>query len=207
MLIGKFNRSVIVTYLGVVSTMIGIWLAFNGHPTGSIVALMLAGICDMFDGKVARMCKNRTEADKQFGIEIDSLTDMVSFVAFPIIIAYTLGIKEWYYVIGYALFTICGITRLGYFNITANEDGPVKYYSGLPVTTTAIIFPLIYLIGIFISSVTVFNCIFGFSFLVVAFLFVYNFKIRKPTKNWWYITCCTLALIATLVLIYLKYWR
>jgi len=206
MFIGKFNKSVIVTYIGTFSAMLGMWLAFNSHPTGAIITLMIAGICDLFDGKIARMCKNRTDEDKLFGVEIDSLADMVAFVVFPIVIAYTLGINNWYNIIFFTLFTICAITRLAYFNVSTNGDGPVKYYSGLPVTTTAIIFPAIYLLKNLITNQVIFNNIFGFSFLIIAFLFVYNFKIRKPTKNWWHITCCTLAVIASAILIYLKYW-
>ena len=91
MFIGKYDKSVIVTYLGVLSTMIGIYFVFGTNTvriTGAIICLMVSGICDLFDGKVARMCKNRTDQDKKYGIQIDSLTDMISFIAYPIIILY-----------------------------------------------------------------------------------------------------------------------
>jgi len=42
------------------------------------------------------------------------------------------------------------------------------------------------------------------AFVLIAFLFVYNFKIKKPKKNWWYITCSVLAIIMTAILVYLK---
>jgi CDP-diacylglycerol--serine O-phosphatidyltransferase len=204
MFIGNFKKSVIVTYIGIVSTMVGIYLAFNSYIIGAIIALMISGICDMFDGKVARMCKNRTNDDIEYGIQIDSLADMISFIAFPIVIAYTMGLNDWYYVIFYSLFTICGITRLAYFNLTTNNSGPVKYYSGMPVTATAIIFPSLYMLK-YITCNYVFNGIFGCSFLLIAFLFIANFKIKKITENWWYILLCSLAIITTIILLYLRF--
>lgn len=213
MFIGKYNKSVIVTYLGVLSTMIGFYFIFGyavPKMTGAIICLMISGICDLFDGKVARMCKNRTEEDKEYGIQIDSLTDMISFIAFPIATLYGMSI---YFDIALnpiitiavvTLFTIAGISRLAFFNLGANnEDGPVKYYSGLPVTTTAMLFPLIYLLRYAISE-NVFVSIYLGAFIIIAFLFVYNFKIKKPKKNWWYITCSILAIIMTAILVYLK---
>lgn len=213
MFIGKYNKSVIVTYLGVLSTMIGIYLILGfdvPQMTGAMICLMISGICDMFDGKVARMCKNRTEEDKDYGIQIDSLTDMISFIAFPMVTLYGVSIyfdialNPYVTILVLTLFTVAGISRLAYFNLGANsEDGPVKYYSGLPVTTTAMIFPALYLLRYVIPN-DIFVSIYLGVFVLIAFLFVFNFKIKKPKKNWWYITCSVLAIIMTAILIYLK---
>lgn len=213
MFIGKYNKSVIVTYLGVLSTMVGIYLILGyavPKMTGAIICLMISGICDMFDGKVARMCKNRTEEDKEYGIQIDSLTDMISFIAFPIVTLYGVSIyfdialNPIVTILALTLFTVAGISRLAFFNLGAHsEDGPVKYYSGLPVTTTAMILPAIYLLRYAIPK-DIFVSIYLGAFVLIAFLFVYNFKIKKPKKNWWYITCSVLAIIMTAILIYLK---
>lgn len=213
MFIGKYDKSVIITYLGVLSTMIGIFLILGTkevHVTGAIICLMISGICDMFDGKVARMCKNRTEEDKQYGIQIDSLTDMISFIAFPIIILY--GVCKFLKVSLYSFitvpilvfFTVAGISRLAFFNIHASlEDGPMKYYTGLPVTSTAIIFPALYLFRYILSS-NIFVWIYLIAFAITAFLMVFNFKLKKPRANAWYATCTILAIIMTIILIYLK---
>ncbi len=213
MFIGKYNRSVIVTYLGVLSTMIGFYFILGfATPkiTGAIICLMISGICDMFDGKVARMCKNRKEDDIEYGIQIDSLTDMISFIAFPVVILY--GISSYFdmalspvvTVLVLAFFTIAGISRLAYFNLTAEkESGPVKYYSGLPVTATSMILPLIYLLR-YVLDASLFVSIYLGMYALIGFLFIYNFKIRKPKKNWWYITCTVLAVIMSFILIWLK---
>ena len=60
MFIGKYDKSVVVTFLGTLSAMIGMYFILGyDEPrlTGAIICLIIAGICDMFDGKVARMCK------------------------------------------------------------------------------------------------------------------------------------------------------
>ena len=61
MFIGKWNKSVILTYVGLAFSALGIALCFKNVSTlYPLACLMLAGICDMFDGKVARTKKQRT---------------------------------------------------------------------------------------------------------------------------------------------------
>ena len=57
---------------------------------------MLAGVCDMFDGKIARTMK-RTKQEKRFGIQIDSLSDFLCFGVLPAMIGYNIGMTEWYF--------------------------------------------------------------------------------------------------------------
>lgn len=192
MFIGKYNKSLIITYIGVAFAIVGMNFALTNNIRYSMICLVIAGVCDLFDGKVARMCK-RTNEEKLFGIEIDSLADMVGFVVFPVIIGYSLGLNHWYNILGYVLLVLAGITRLGFFNITVantNKDTPVKTYSGLPVTSTSFIFPLIWFISeIFKFS---FNGVYPFVVYIVAFLFVLNFKIPKP-KGKAYIVAAIIA--------------
>ena len=100
----------------------------------------------MFDGVVARKCK-RTEDEKRFGVELDSLVDVVNFVVLPIVIATAMGLTKWYQVLIFMLYAICGVARLGYFNISIEDSSkPVKYYQGLPVTFIAFLYPIFYLL-------------------------------------------------------------
>ena len=184
MIIGYYSKSVFITYLGVISGTLGMYFALNSLTTYALICLVISGICDGFDGKVARKCK-RSNNEKSFGIQIDSLADMVSFVFLPITIFYGLGLSEWYNVIIFALFTLGGVIRLGYFNVIADEkgkDGPVKYYSGLPVTTTAIIFPVIFIFSHFTTTAE-FAIIYTLTMLFTAILYVLNFKLKKPNKR------------------------
>ena len=204
MIIGYYSKSVFITYLGVISGTIGMFLAFNQKISYALICLVISGICDGFDGKVARKCK-RSNNEKSFGIQIDSLADMVSFVFLPITIFYGLGLNNWYNVVIFALFTLGGVIRLGYFNVIADEkgkDGPVKYYSGLPVTSSAIIFPLVYIINSFVST-SEFAIIYTLTMLFTAILYVLNFKLKKPNPSIIYFFVIGGALLS-LVLYYLS---
>lgn len=74
-MIGFYDYTVILTYLSLLSGTTGIMLCLNGvgHPYLGMFFLLFSGLCDTFDGKVARSKKNRTEQMKKFGIQIDSL--------------------------------------------------------------------------------------------------------------------------------------
>jgi CDP-diacylglycerol--serine O-phosphatidyltransferase len=167
----------------------------------SLVFLVLAGVCDMFDGKVARMCK-RSKEEKEFGIQIDSLADTVNFVALPVVIMLSLGMTSVFEVIVYTLLVLAGISRLGYFNVHASLDDPVKYYNGLPVTSTAIIYPVLGLLHGQIPECT-FEIIYIIATLITALLFVVRIKVPK-LKGIAYVIIPILAAILTVLLLVIK---
>ena len=84
-MIGFYDYTVILTYLSVLSAGAGIIVSLTGagHPYIGTMFLMLCGLCDTFDGKVARSKQNRTEKEKDFGVQIDSLSDLVAFGVLP----------------------------------------------------------------------------------------------------------------------------
>ena len=86
-MIGFYNYTVILTYLGLLSGFGGILCASNGNLKAAIVLLLVAGFCDMFDGKIASTMK-RTKAEKRFGIQIDSLSDLICFGVLPAVICF-----------------------------------------------------------------------------------------------------------------------
>jgi len=212
MFIGKYNKAVSITFLGVLSSMIGIYAILGfAEPRIEIamICLIAAGICDMFDGKIARKLKNRTNEDEEYGIQLDSLADTICFIVFPIVTLY--GMSKYFSVdlhpiltvVVVALFAVAGITRLSYFNLVAfSATGPVKHYTGLPVTMTSCIFPLTYLLR-YVLSPNVFVGVYLAWFALIALLFVLNFKLPKPKKNWWYATCCVMGVIVSSLLLYM----
>ena len=84
-MIGFYDYTVILTYLSLMSGTIGIMLCLNGigHPYLGMFFLLISGLCDTFDGKVARTKKDRTPQMKKFGIQIDSLSDLIAFGILP----------------------------------------------------------------------------------------------------------------------------
>lgn len=190
-MIGFYSYTVILTYISLASAMTGIMLACGmcggtPHPTYAIFCLMLSGLCDMFDGKIARTKKNRTEDEKNFGIQIDSLCDVICFGVLPAVIGYSVGLDSFVDLPVLILFPLCAVIRLAYFNVTEESrqkktDEVRKTYEGLPVTSVSLIIPLVYSfrkdIGCWFPQV------YGVLMLVTALAFITRFKMKKPTMK------------------------
>ena len=187
-MIGFFDYTVWLTYLSLLSAGMGILVSLNGdgHPYWGTVFLLISGLCDAFDGKVARMKKDRSETEQKFGIQIDSLSDLVAFGVLPVCIGMALlrrsPILADQVVISWLL---AAVIRLAYFNVTEEErqrkeKGVRRAYIGLPVTSAALIFPTVLLIQhITGSSVDVTPLYFGVA-LLTGFLFLSRIRIGKP---------------------------
>ncbi len=176
--IGEYNKSVLITYLGVVLALSGVFFAFNGNVNYAFLALIFAGICDMFDGAFARRCK-RTKSAELFGVQIDSLADAVSFIALPCAIAFAVLGTLGFVCVFYAL---AAIIRLAFFNVQTNSEGTQTHFRGLAVTYSALILPVYYLLSAVFSEF-VFNLGLASLYIIIAFLFVLDIKIKKPGKK------------------------
>lgn len=148
---GYYNYTVILTYMGMCAGFCGIAFVINEDFRSAIICLMLAGLCDMFDGAVAATRK-RTESEKRFGIQIDSLSDLICFGVFPALFTYCICGKGPIALIVSVLYALCALIRLAYFNVLEEdrqnqETGRRTSYQGLPVTTSAVLLPLFYLVA------------------------------------------------------------
>ena len=203
-MIGYYNYTVILTYLSLASAVSGMLFTVNGHFRIALVCLAFSGLCDMFDGKVARAKKDRTEEEKRFGIQIDSLCDVVSFGIFPALWSYCMGMKSALGIGILILYTTGGVIRLGYFNVMEEKrqqktkEARISY-SGLPITSIAIILPLAAMAGLLWKRQAC--LLLHITMLAVGILFVTRIRVPKP-KN------VTLAIfIAAVSLALLKIFR
>ena len=158
-------------------------MALNGNLFYSVVCLLFCGLFDMFDGKVART-KKRSKEEINYGIQIDSLSDLVCFGILPIIIGYAIGLNKYYHFIFLILYVLCALIRLAYFNVLEitrqdNDNSVLKCYTGLPVTSVALIFPLIYALKDVLG--TYFELVYLMGIILISFLFVSKIKIKKPS--------------------------
>ena len=178
-MIGKWNKSVILTYIGLALSVLGLMLVIFGIDIKyTMICLIASGICDLFDGTVARRCK-RTKEEKEFGIELDSLVDVMSFIALPLVILFSINNTLFFIPIA-IIYSIFAIARLAYFNIkTADSNKAIKSYIGLPVTYAALIFPLLFLLSYLINN-NIFIIIYDIVTLVVSTLFIIKIKVPKP---------------------------
>ncbi len=204
-MIGYYNYTVILTYLSLVSAGLGITITLmgQGHPFVGTFFLLFCGLCDAFDGEVARRKKNRTEDEIKFGVQIDSLSDLVAFGVLPAIIGevlvwqnpqFTMVPKlhtgNWLDFIVpllcflvMMLYVLMAMIRLAYFNVMEEkrqkeEGGKRKSYTGLPVTSAALIFPFVMLLQ-FMTPLDMTVVYYGVMVLV-GYLFVFKIEVKKP---------------------------
>ena len=211
MFIGYYNIANLVTLLGLVSSVLACFNAMNGNIKMGVVMFLLAGLCDMFDGRVARTKKNRTAEQKGFGIEIDSLCDIVAFGILPAVITIVVCGSVWYAVLIAALYVLAGLIRLAYFNVTEElrqqeTDECRKTYTGLPITSAALIFPFFFcFLDIFQRAAILHGAL-----LVVMALtgasFVMPFHIRKPrSKEQWALLGIGLVIAAGCIFVWVRF--
>ena len=184
-MLGIYNYTVILTYIGFLSGFAGILCALEGHLSAAVLCLLGAGVCDVFDGKVASTKKDRTRSEKRFGIQIDSLSDLVCFGVLPAVIVYSLG-GSWVRALACGAYVLCALIRLAWFNVDeeARQDfdtGRRKVYLGLPVTSAAAVFPLLSLVCHLCRWP--FSVLSLFVLLLVAAAFLTPFSIRKPSLS------------------------
>ena len=154
---------------------------FPFHNLTAGLVFGAAALTDMFDGKIARATK-RTKDAEVFGIQIDSLCDLVSFGVLPSAIGHAMGIT------GVAMavlmfYTLCAVIRLGYFNVTEQKRQETTSenrtsFEGLPVTWSAVIVPLVSLVRL--ANESIMPWVMGGVLFIVGFCFIARIRVKKP---------------------------
>jgi len=132
---GVFLVPATITSIGLLSGFYSMVSAVNGHFEVAAVMIVIAFVCDGLDGRIARA--SRTSS--QFGVEYDSLSDVVAFGVAPAMLAYSWALRPIGSLgIGVAgLFVLCAALRLARFNVqTASADK--SRFVGLPVPGAAV---------------------------------------------------------------------
>lgn len=111
--------------------------------TVAFALLPFALVCDVMDGRVARM---RQEVSL-LGQELDSLADLVSFGVAPAVLGFAMGLRGGWDAIGLLYFVLCGLSRLARYNATAAQlsdgVGKVRYFEGTPIPSSLLIVALL----------------------------------------------------------------
>ena len=157
----------ILTLFGVCIGLTSIKFAFDGRFELSVIAIIVAGIIDGLDGRIARLIK----ATSKVGKELDSLTDVISFGVAPAFIMYFWSMSEigrlgWLISL---IYVVCVALRLARFNISSGGESSWRdnFFEGIPSPAGGILvlMPLIYSF----SEVQIFNLNYK---LVVPILFI-----------------------------------
>lgn len=188
MLKGKYEKfhllPTLITYanlaLGILAISFG-----NGNSLGRLklgsYLLILAAITDKLDGYVAR----RYNMTSEFGKQLDSLSDLISFGIAPLFLSLNFGLKNigLIAIITTYIYIACGAFRLARFNV--EEDG--GYIKGLPITISGLIIAikLIVDINLRISKISRVHLVYENTILIIilSLLMICNYKIKMPFKK------------------------
>ena len=150
------------------------------------VAILLACAFDILDGKVARL----SGATSKFGVQYDSLADLVSFGIAPALLAFSWALRP-YGKFGWLaafLFVVCGALRLARFNVQSSS-GEVKYFKGLPIPAAASMIALTILLYLrlietdWVKDIVILVMIYVLAFLMVSNVRYLSFKELNLAKR------------------------
>ena len=190
------------TALSVFFGVMSIIASSQGKYEKAFIYIVFSLIADGLDGRVARL----TNTTSKFGVEFDSLADIVAFGVAPAMFLF-FAIGEHYGRFGAlvsGLYVVFGAIRLARFNVTTNENDP-RYFIGLPIPTAAVV--LSSWIMLDVSYDSGFDIIILIGALFLSFLMVSNF--RYPSfkkinfnKNFAFKILVVIILVASLIYLY-----
>lgn len=212
-MIGYWNYTVYATYASALSALFGFMCCMSGKPLAAVACLLLSAGLDMIDGRIARSKTDRTREEKRFGVQLDSLADLLAFGALPALIY----VCEWQAAKGKiglfaavlaAAFALCCLIRLAFFNVRAGgmeeaSDSGKLDFKGLPAPSIALPLALIYC---FKPSMTPggFLTLFTFLLLLVGVAFITPFTLKKPgLKLLIPLVIVGVAIVVALLIVYL----
>ena len=181
-----FNLANIVTFCNISAGILAIYFITHDDFFGAALFAWLAGAFDIIDGKIARKFNLSTE----FGVQLDSFGDFLSFVIVPVMFIYfgVIDGKELEFLstplVAFAciFYVISGLRRLIQFNIEAEAGQVGKYFVGIPTPLGAILLWIIYLGWVFNIYPTFFEISPEYIVLGLMILIGYllNSKIKIP---------------------------
>jgi phosphatidylserine synthase len=182
----------ICSLAGLLSAILAIYYAFLGNFPAAMIGLLWATFFDWSDGIIARKMKGRTKEQGEFGAQLDSLIDIVSFGICPAIILLSYGNFSPWYLPGAFIIVATGVIRLSYFNVFGLMDKST--YWGLALDNNVIILAFLFLFEGLVSP-AVFGPVLYALLMVLSALNVAPFKTPKFSGHWYYaITAYTLVL-------------
>jgi len=139
----------LLTTGGLFAGVYSILASVRGAYWVAAVAILVANVCDILDGRVARMTRTST----RFGIEYDSLADVIAFGVAPGILVYTWALQHWGTLgwLAASTYVACGALRLARFNVQY-ESSEKRHFLGLPIPAAAEVIASLVLLYYFIGG-------------------------------------------------------
>ncbi len=197
------NLPNICSLAGLLCAVLGIFYAILGQFPVAIIGILWAVVFDWADGIIARHMKGRTDHQRAFGAQLDSLIDVVSFGVFPAIFLLSYGKFNPWFLPGAFLMVAASVIRLSYFNIFGLIDN--KTYMGLALDNNVIILAFVFLLEGFIDPSI-------FSMILYALLMgsvVFNLAPIRTSKfsGKWFYVLIAYSFVLSIVYGWLQYSR
>lgn len=181
----------ICSLAGLLAAMLAIYFAFLGNFPAAMIGLIWAVFFDWSDGILARRMKGRTKEQGQFGGQLDSLIDIVSFGICPAVVLLSYGDFSPWYIPGAFVIVAIGVIRLSYFNVFGLVDKST--YWGMAIDNNGTLLVFLFLFDGVLSPAA-FGPVLYALLMVIAILNVAPIKTPKFNGRWYYIlTAYTLA--------------
>lgn len=185
----------ICSLAGLLCTILAIYYAILGLFSAAMIGLIWAVFFDWSDGIIARRLKGRNDKQREFGGQLDSLIDIVSFSICPAIILLSYGHFSPWFLPGAFVIVATGVLRLSYFNVFGLVEEST--YMGLALDNNVIILVFAFLLNGVLSQTT-FSV---FLYALLMLLAVFNVASIKTPKfsGRWYFALMLYALIMTVI--------
>ena len=189
-MLGYWNYTVYATYASALSALLGMVFCLCARPYAALFCLLACGGLDMVDGRIARMKRDRSRDEKRYGVQLDSLADLLAFGALPALIAisdglYTpYGLGRWWQIGVALLFALCCLIRLAFFNVRSaadegRSDAGSLAFKGLPAPAIVPLFALVYCLRPLLAPAA-FSTTLTLLLALVGLAYVTPFTLKKP---------------------------
>ncbi|NOX79915.1 MAG: CDP-alcohol phosphatidyltransferase [Deltaproteobacteria bacterium] len=174
----------ICSLAGLLCAVVAIYYAVLGIFPAAMIGLIWAVFFDWSDGIIARRLKGRNDKQREFGGQLDSLIDIVSFSICPAIVLLSYGHFSPWFLPGAFIIVATGVLRLSYFNVFGLVDKST--YMGLALDNNIIILVFAFLFNGLISH-TAFSIFIYILLMLLAALNVAPIKTPKFAGRWYYV--------------------
>ena len=190
-----YDRANLLTLMGLVCGVLAIFFSAQGLYAAATTALLWALFCDWFDGPLARRMIARTDDDRAFGAQLDSLADIVCSGVAPAVLLMCIGDFAPWFLPGAVLLVVAGVIRLAHFNVFGhNNDGA---YSGLPIDSNIIVVTALFPFRELLGHVT-FSWVLYVAVVTLAILNVAPFRMPKLGGGWYYVVAAYVVAMTVL---------
>lgn len=174
----------ICSLTGLICALFGIYFAILGNFHFALIGVLWAVLFDWADGIIARKIGGRTDNQRVFGAQLDSIIDIISFGVFPAIFLLSYGQFSSWFLPGAFIIVAVSAIRLSYFSIFGMIDK--NTYKGLALDNNVIILTLVFLFEGFFTH-TLFSFILYVVLMIMPVFNLASIRTYKFDGKWFYV--------------------